>query len=102
MQIVAPFLEGVATDWFATDIDNPKNASWSFINVIYAMHHRFVRTANNGISQYDKVEYSAAEGVEGFYYKLDLGEWAIASHGRVLVPQGGWWFQYVNILYIIS
>ena len=32
-----------------------------------------------------------------YYY---LGEWAIASHGRVLVPQGGWWFQYVNILYI--
>ena len=31
---------------------------------------------------------------------LNLGEWAIASHGRVLVPQGGWWFQYVNILYI--
>ena len=30
----------------------------------------------------------------------DLGEWAIALHGRVLVPQGGWWFQYVNILYI--
>ena len=30
----------------------------------------------------------------------DLGEWAIASHGRILVPQGVWWFQYVNILYI--
>jgi len=29
-----------------------------------------------------------------------LGEWAIASHGRILVPQGVWWFQYVNILYI--
>jgi hypothetical protein len=31
---------------------------------------------------------------------MDLGEWAIALHGRVLVPQGDWWFQYVNILYI--
>ena len=30
----------------------------------------------------------------------NLGEWAIALHGRVLVPQGGWCFQYVNILYI--
>src|SRR6202050_3814770 len=30
----------------------------------------------------------------------NLGEWAIALHGRVLGPQGGWWFQYVNILYI--
>ena len=28
-------------------------------------------TANNAISQYDKVEYSVVEVVEGFYYKLD-------------------------------
>ena len=26
---------------------------------------------NNAMTQYDRVEYSSAEGVEGFYYKLD-------------------------------
>ena len=28
-------------------------------------------TANNAVTQYDKVEYSPSEGVEGFYYRLD-------------------------------
>src|ERR1700729_1921895 len=76
LHFLGNYLEGVTADWFAADIDNPENASkapWSFIDVICAMHCRFVRTAtaNNAVSQYDRVEYSAAEGVEGFYYKLD-------------------------------
>ena len=55
------------------DPENASKAPWSFIDAICAMHRRFVRTAtaNNAVSQYDRVEYSAAEGVEGFYYKLD-------------------------------
>ena len=32
--------------------------------------------ANNAVTQYDRVEYSSADGVEGFYYKLDK----MASH----------------------
>ena len=27
--------------------------------------------ANNAVTQYNRVEYSSADGVEGFYYKLD-------------------------------
>ncbi|KIM72474.1 hypothetical protein PILCRDRAFT_16102 [Piloderma croceum F 1598] len=49
-----------------------------FIDAVCAMHRRFVRTAtaNNAVTQYDRVEYSPSEGVEGFYYRLDK----MASH----------------------
>ena len=45
LHFLGNYLEGVAADWFAADIDNPKNASkapWSFIDVICAIHRRFV------------------------------------------------------------
>jgi hypothetical protein len=45
LHFLGNYLEGIAADWFAVDIDNPKNtlkAPWSFINVICAMHCRFV------------------------------------------------------------
>src|ERR1700683_3256280 len=76
LNFLSNYLEGIAADWFAADVDNPDKLSlepMKFVNAICAMHRRFVRTAtaNNAVTQYDKVEYSDTEGVEGFYYKLD-------------------------------
>jgi hypothetical protein len=70
------YLDGVAADWFAADIDNPDkvmDAPITFIDAICAMHRWFMRTAmaNNTTTQYDKVEYTPSTGVEGFYYALD-------------------------------
>ena len=45
LHFLGNYLEGIAADWFAADIDNPENASkapWSFIDAICAMHRRFV------------------------------------------------------------
>ena len=44
-----------------------------FIDAICMMHRCFIRTAttNNAVTQYDKVEYSHLDRVEGFYYRLD-------------------------------
>src|ERR1700677_3909675 len=76
LNFLGNYLEGIAADWFAADVDNPDKLSlepMKFVDAICAMHRRFVRTAtaNNAVTQYDKVEYSDTEGVEGFYYKLD-------------------------------
>jgi hypothetical protein len=75
------YLDGVAADWFAADIDNPDkvmDAPITFIDAICAMHRRFVRTAtaNNATTQYNKVEYTPSTCVKGFYYALDK----LASH----------------------
>ena len=76
LNLLGNYVDGVAADWYAADIDNPECTtveSQSFVDAICAMHRRFVRTAtaNNAVTQYDRVEYSPADGVEGFYYKLD-------------------------------
>src|SRR3984885_696820 len=76
LNFLGNYVEGVAADWYAADIDNPEKMTvipMKFVDAICAMHRRFVRTAtaNNAVTQYDRVEYSASEGVEGFYYKLD-------------------------------
>ena len=76
LNLLGNYLEGTAADWFAADVDNPDRMPvepMKFIDAICAMHHCFVRTAtaNNAVTQYDKVEYSNSDGVEGFYYKLD-------------------------------
>jgi len=76
LNLLGNYVDGVAADWYAADIDNPERTtaeSLSFVDAICAMHRRFVRTAtaNNAVTQYDRVEYSSADGVEGFYYKLD-------------------------------
>src|SRR6202050_4896747 len=76
LNFLGNYLEGIAADWFAADVDNPDKLSlepMKFVNAICAMHRRFVRTvtANNAVTQYDKVEYSDTEGVEGFHYKRD-------------------------------
>jgi hypothetical protein len=76
LNFLGNYLEGAAADWFAADVDNPDRMSiepMKFIDAICSMHRRFVRTAtaNNAVTQYDKVEYSTSDGVEGFYYKLD-------------------------------
>jgi hypothetical protein len=76
LNFLGNYLEGTAADWFAADVDNPDRMSvepMKFIDAICSMHRRFVRTAtaNNAVTQYDKVEYSNSDGVEGFYYKLD-------------------------------
>ena len=76
LNFLGNYVEGIAADWYAADIDNPEKMTvipMKFVDAICAMHRRFVRTAtaNNAVTQYDRVEYSASEGVEGFYYKLD-------------------------------
>src|ERR1700683_4095555 len=70
------YLEGIAANWFAANVNNPDKLSlepMKFVNAICVMHGQFIRTAtaNNTVMQYDKVEYSDTEGVKGFYYKLD-------------------------------
>jgi hypothetical protein len=81
-------LAGIAADWYAADIDNPEKMMiipMKFVDAICAMHRRFVRTAtaNNAVTQYDRVEYSPSEGVEGFYYKLDK-----MASALVITPSG--------------
>src|ERR1700683_4713171 len=76
LNFLSNYLEGITADWFAVNVDNPDKLllePMKFVDAICAMHRRFVRiaTANNAVTQYDKVEYSDTEGVEGFYYKLD-------------------------------
>ena len=76
LNFLGNYVDGVAADWYAADVDNPDKMTiepMKFVDAICAMHRRFVRTAtaNNAVTQYDRVEYSSAEGVEGFYYKLD-------------------------------
>jgi hypothetical protein len=76
LNFLGNYVEGIAADWYAADIDNPEKMTvipMKFVDAICAMHCRFVRmaTANNAVTQYDRVEYSPSEGVEGFYYKLD-------------------------------
>src|SRR6202050_1684791 len=81
LNFLGNYLEGIAANWFAADVDNPDKLSlepMKFVDAICAMHRRFVRTAtaNDAVTQYDKVKYSDTEGVKGFYYKLDK----MASH----------------------
>ena len=89
LNLLGNYVNRVATDWYAADIDNPEcmmAESLSFVNAICAMHWWLIRTAtaNNTITQYNKVKYNSADGVEGFYYKLDK----MASHMVELVlPQ---------------
>jgi hypothetical protein len=76
LNLLGNYVEGSAADWYAADVDNPDRIDlepMKFTDAICAMHRRFVRTAtaNNAVTQYDKVEYSASDGVEGFYYRLD-------------------------------
>jgi hypothetical protein len=76
LNLLGNYVDGIAADWYAADIDNPERIlaePMSFIDAICAMHRRFVRTAtaNNAVTQYDKIEYNPTDGVEGFYYKLD-------------------------------
>jgi hypothetical protein len=76
LNLLGNYVDGIAADWYAADIDNPERISaepMSFIDAICAMHRRFVRTAtaNNAVTQYDRIEYNPTDGVEGFYYKLD-------------------------------
>ncbi|KAF7970992.1 hypothetical protein HWV62_22241 [Athelia sp. TMB] len=70
------YIEGVANDWYLTEIDNPSrhyDPPLLFADCICLMHKRFVRTAtaNDAAIKYNSVRYSAADGVEGLYYKLD-------------------------------
>jgi hypothetical protein len=76
INFLGSYLDGVAANWFAADVDNPDkvmDAPITFVDAICAMHRPFVRTAmaNNAANQYDKVEYSSSTGVKGFYYALD-------------------------------
>src|SRR6202790_2177983 len=76
VNFLGSYLDGVAADWFAVDVDNPDkvmDAPITFIDAICAMHRQFVHPAmaNNTATQYDKVEYTPSTGVEGFYYALD-------------------------------
>src|SRR5882762_9595748 len=76
VNFLGSYLDRVAADWFAADVDNPDkvmDVPITFVDAICAMHQQFVRTAtaNNAANQYDKVEYSSSTGVEGFYYALD-------------------------------
>ena len=76
LNFLGNYVEGIAADWYAADVDNPDKMSvepMKFVDAVCMMHRRFVRTAtaNNAVTQYDRVEYSPSEGVEGFYYKLD-------------------------------
>ncbi|KAF7966569.1 hypothetical protein HWV62_37843 [Athelia sp. TMB] len=70
------YIEGVANDWYLTEIDNPSrhyDPPLLFADCVCLMHKRFVRTAtaNDAAIKYNSVRYSAADGVEGLYYKLD-------------------------------
>jgi hypothetical protein len=76
LNLLGNYVDGIAAYWYAANIDNPERIStepMSFIDAICAMHRRFVgtATANNAVTQYDRIEYNPADGVEGFYYKLD-------------------------------
>jgi hypothetical protein len=76
LNLLGNYVEGIAADWYAADVDNPDKMAekpLKFVDAVCAMHQRFVRTAtaNNAVTQYDRVEYSPSEGVEGFYYRLD-------------------------------
>src|SRR5882762_1957178 len=76
VNFLGSYLDRVAADWFAADVDNPDkvmDVPITFVDAICAMHWQFVRTAtaNNAATQYDKVEYGSLTGVEGFYYALD-------------------------------
>jgi len=76
LNFLGNYVEGIAADWYTGDVDNPNKMSMElmkFVDAICMMHRRFIctATANNAITQYDKVKYSLSEGVEGFYYKLD-------------------------------
>ncbi|KIM72762.1 hypothetical protein PILCRDRAFT_15823 [Piloderma croceum F 1598] len=76
LNLLGNYVEGIAADWYAADVDNPDKMTMEpmrFIDAVCAMHQRFVRTAtaNNAVTQYNRVEYSPSEGVEGFYYRLD-------------------------------
>jgi hypothetical protein len=76
LNLLGNYVEGIAADWFAADVDTPDRMTLEplkFVNAICAMHQRFVRTAtaNYAVTQYDRVEYSASDGVEGLYYRLD-------------------------------
>ena len=85
LNFLGNYLEGAAADWFVADIDSPDHMSIEpikFFNAICLMHCTFIRTAmvNNTVTQYDKVEHSTSDGVEGFYYKLDMMANRIVEH----------------------
>ncbi|KAF7972081.1 hypothetical protein HWV62_19163 [Athelia sp. TMB] len=70
------YVEGVASDWYLTEIDNPSRQyeqPMTFADGVCLMHKRFVRTAtaNEAAIKYNSVRYTSGEGVEGLYYKLD-------------------------------
>ena len=73
LSFLGNYVEGIAADWYAAEIDNPDKMAdepIKFIDAVCMMHRQFVQTAtaNNAVTQYDKVKYSPSEGVEGFYY----------------------------------
>ncbi|KAF7966970.1 hypothetical protein HWV62_36322 [Athelia sp. TMB] len=70
------YMEGIASDWYLTEIDNPSRHythSLLFADSVCLMHKRFVctATANDAAIKYNAVRYVSSEGVEGLYYKLD-------------------------------
>ncbi|KAF7985435.1 hypothetical protein HWV62_5165 [Athelia sp. TMB] len=70
------YVDGVASDWYLTEVDNPSrhyDPALLFADCICLMHKRFVRTAtaNDAAIKYSAVRYVTADGVEGLYYKLD-------------------------------
>ncbi|KIM79283.1 hypothetical protein PILCRDRAFT_10430 [Piloderma croceum F 1598] len=76
LNLLGNYVKGIAADWYAADVDNPDKMTMElmrFIDAVCAMHRHLIRTAtaNNAVTQYDRVEYSPSEGVEGFYYGLD-------------------------------
>ncbi|KIM74144.1 hypothetical protein PILCRDRAFT_14694 [Piloderma croceum F 1598] len=62
LNLLSNYVEGIAADWYAADVDNPDKMT---------MEPMRTATANNAVTQYNRVEYSPSEGVEGFYYRLD-------------------------------
>ena len=71
LNFLSNYVEGVAVD--VDNLDKMAIVPMKFVNAICAMHRRFIRMAmaNNAVTQYNRVEYSSAEGVKGFYYRLN-------------------------------
>ncbi|KAF7966975.1 hypothetical protein HWV62_36306 [Athelia sp. TMB] len=70
------YVEGVASDWYLSEVDNPTrrhDPPLLFADCVCLMHRRFVRTAtaNDAAIKFGQVRYSAKEGIEGLFYRLD-------------------------------
>ena len=76
LNLLGNYLEGAALDWYTAEIDNPERGDGTpilFIDAICALHKRFVHTAtaSDAKNKYDAVTYSASDGTEGFFYRLE-------------------------------